>query len=161
MGRKRVATKPARWTKKKEQDFLNALSDTCNVTLAAKMAGVGNTTVYTRRGADAAFRDGWARAIAQGYARLEIETLERALRGSVRTITNKDGSTETQVEYSDRVALTLLRMHRDMAEVPDKRDRQDARMSAEEVEELRARLAAKLERVRVQAGGSDVPAVAE
>ncbi|MCA1653355.1 MAG: hypothetical protein LC656_04005 [Sphingomonadales bacterium] len=137
------------WTKNKEKEFLAALSGTCNVTLAAKKAGVGNTTVYARRAKDAAFRDGWANAIAQGYARLEIETLERALNGSIHTIVHKDGREEVQIEYSDRVALALLRMHRDTAETPARREREEASYSEEEVEELRAKIAAKLERVRL------------
>jgi hypothetical protein len=55
------------WTQAKEAKFLAVLASSCNVTLAAKRAGVANSTVYTQRAKDAAFRDGWARAIAQGY----------------------------------------------------------------------------------------------
>lgn len=57
--RKRVAGRRD-WTNAKEAKFLAALSETCNVTLAAKLARVGNTTVYARRAKDAAFRDGWS-----------------------------------------------------------------------------------------------------
>ena len=143
--------RPARakdWTRAKEAAFLAALSDTCNVTLAAEIARVGNSTVYGHRARDAAFRDGWAAAIAQGYARLEIETLERALNGSVRTIVHKDGREETHVEYSDRVALALLKMHRDTADLPARREREEAAWSPGDVDELRAKILAKLTRVR-------------
>ena len=145
----RRATHKASWTKAKERRFLEALSDTCNVKLSAKRAKVGSTTVYEHRLKDAAFRDGWARALAQGYARLEIETLERAINGTMRTIVHKDGREEVVVEHSDRVALALLRMHRDTAAEPVKREREEARYSAEEIEEVRARIVAKLERVRL------------
>lgn len=136
------------WTATKERKFLEALSDTCNVTLAAKIAGVGNTTVYSRRAKDAAFRDGWVKAIAQGYARLELEMIERALKGSVRVIEHRDGRKETVVEYPDRVALTLLKMHRDTAAEPERIERQEAEYSEEEVAELRQRIFDKLMRLR-------------
>ena len=101
---RRQAARKAGWTKAKELRFLEALSDTCNVRLSATRARVANGTVYKRRAKDAAFRDGWARALAQGYARLEIETLERAINGTMRTIVHKDGREEVVVEHSDRVA---------------------------------------------------------
>jgi len=46
------------WTEAKEAKFLEVLAATCNVTLAAKRARVGNSTVYAQRAKDAAFRDG-------------------------------------------------------------------------------------------------------
>lgn len=142
------------WTQAKEAKFLEVLAGTCNVTLAAKRARVGNSTVYTRRAKDAAFRDGWARAIAQGYARLEIETLERAINGEMRTITLSDKSTEVRVEYNDRVALTLLRMHRDVADEPARREDAAAELGEDGADELRDKLMAKLKRVRVQLLGA-------
>lgn len=142
------------WTEAKEAKFLQVLALTCNVTLAAQQAKVGNSTVYVRRARDAAFRDGWARAIAQGYARLEIETLERAINGEMRTIVHKDGSAEARVEYNDRVALTLLRMHRDVAGEPQRREEQAAAIGEDGADELRDKLMAKLKRVRVQLLGA-------
>jgi len=142
------------WTAAKEAHFLEALAATCNVTLAAKRVRVANSTVYARRAKDAAFRDGWARAISQGYARLEIETLERAINGEMRTIVHKDGSAEERVEYNDRVALTLLRMHRDVAGEPERREEAAAQIGEGGADELRDRLMAKLKRVRVQLLGA-------
>ena len=139
------------WTRAKEKRFLAALCETCNVSLSAERAGVGSTTVYGHRARDAAFRDGWDRALAQGFARLEIEMLERALSGTMRTIEHKDGRAERVVEYSDRVGLALLKMHRDRAEAPARHEREDAAMAVEEVAELRAKIMAKLERVHEQA----------
>lgn len=110
--------------------------------------------MYTRRAKDAAFRDGWARAIAQGYARLELETLERAINGEMRTIVHNDGSSEARVEYNDRVALTLLRMHRDVACEPGRREELAAALGEEGAAELRDTLMAKLKRVRVTLVGA-------
>ena len=137
------------WTRAKEARFLSALGDTCNVTLAAKIAGVANSTVYSHRAKDAAFRKGWDVALAQGYARLELEMLERAINGSVRTI-KVGGQEQVVVEHSDRVGLMLLKMHRDRAEAPERVARDAAETSVEEVQELRAKILAKLERVREQ-----------
>ncbi|MEO7787828.1 MAG: hypothetical protein ABIR77_08450, partial [Sphingomicrobium sp.] len=107
------------------------------------------------RARDAAFREGWARAIAQGYARLELETLERAINGEMRTIVHKDGSSEVRTEYDPRTALTLLRLHRDNAGEPERREAMIAELGDEGADELRDRLIAKLKRVRVQLLGAE------
>ena len=41
--------------------------------------------------------------------------LERALHGVEKTVVARDGTTTVMRHCSDRVALTLLRMHRDSA----------------------------------------------
>lgn len=143
------------WSSAKEARFLEALSATCNVTLAAKRARVGNSTVYRRRATDAVFRASWRQAVAQGYARLEVEILERALNGKMRTIVHKDGREEQSVEYDDRIALTLLRMHRDTAREPERIEAAEAAISPAEALEVRDRLLMKLKRVRVQLLGPE------
>ena len=69
------------WSKKKIEDFLSALSETCNVTLAAAEAGVSVSAAYRRRKADAGFRGAWLEAIGTAYQRLEMVLLERAFVG--------------------------------------------------------------------------------
>ena len=130
-----LVRRPARrrdWSLAKERKFLETLAETCNVTLSAKAAKVGNSVCYKKRARDAAFRRAWGEAIAQGYARLEIETLERAINGTMRTIVHKDGREEVVVEHSDRVALALLRMHRDTAAEPGRRERSEERRVGKE-----------------------------
>src|SRR5690349_3008348 len=80
-GRQKRAGRPNAWTKKKEQAFLEALADSCNVTLSAAKAGVSPSGAHKRRRSHAAFRAGWDEALAQGYAALEMEMLKRALHG--------------------------------------------------------------------------------
>ena len=138
------------WTKAKEAKFIEQLAVTCNVTLAAKLARVGNTTVYSRRRKDAAFRCAWGEALAQAYARLEVETLERTLNGRMRTIIAKDGSETSEMVYDERTALSLLRLHRDNAREPERREAAEQAISPEEAHEVRDRLLAKLKRVRIQ-----------
>lgn len=56
--------------------FLEGLAATCNITKAARFAGVHPTTVYKTRAKDAAFAEQWAAALAIGYDRLEALVLE-------------------------------------------------------------------------------------
>jgi hypothetical protein len=92
-----------------------ALADHVNVKLAAEIAKVSTSQAYVRRNQDAAFRAGWDRALATGYAQLELALLERALHGVEKLIITRDGDRVATRLYSDRVGLALLRMHRDHA----------------------------------------------
>ncbi len=111
--------KPAKrdWTKLKEQAFLTALAETCNVRCAAAEAGVSTGHSYKRRKRNAAFRASWLEAIATAYQRLELVLLDRAFNGTEKLVKRKDGSEERMLEYSNQLGLTLLKMHRDSAVV--------------------------------------------
>ena len=50
------------WSKAKEEAFLTALGETCNVKAAAGAAGVSVSGAYAHRKKVAAFRAGWAEA---------------------------------------------------------------------------------------------------
>jgi len=130
------------WTKTKEEKFFTALGETCNVTLAAEAASMSLTSAYERRKKVAAFRAGWAEAIATAYQRLELVMLDRALNGTEKIVVRKDGSEERMREYPNQIALHLLKMHRDSAmeamEEP----------AEAEIEEVRERLFEKLQRLR-------------
>jgi hypothetical protein len=130
------------FTKAKQREFLSVLSETCNVRMAAREAGVSITHAYHRRKTDAAFRAAWREAIGAAYQRLELVLLERAFNGTEKLVKRRDGSEERMREYSDRLGLTLLKMHRDSAveaaEEPSESD----------IAELRERLVEKLERLR-------------
>ena len=136
--------KPRRneWTRAKERTFFTALAETCNVKLAAEIAGMSVAGAYWRRKRDAAFRAGWAEAIGAAYQRLELVMLDRALNGTEKVVVRKDGSEERMREYPNQIAMHLLKMHRDSAmqaiEEPDEAD----------VADVRARLVEKLERLR-------------
>ena len=132
------------WTKDKEQAFLEALATSCNVKLAAKQAGVSTSAAYVRRNKDASFRAGWDQALATGYAQLEMTMLERALHGVEKVVTAPDGTTTVMREYSDRVGLALLRMHRDGAAMAGEG------ADHEEYREACDRIIERLERLREQ-----------
>lgn len=138
------ARSTANWTKAKERAFLSVLGETCNVTRAAKVAGVCLSYTYKKRVADAAFRAGWAEALATAYRRLELVLLERAFNGTEKVTKRRDGSEERIREYSNQLGLSLLKMHRDsIAET-------EAEISSESADEIRERLIQKLRRLKAR-----------
>lgn len=58
-----VRGRPSTWTKAIAQQFIDVLSDTCNVGIAARSIGRSIGTVYRERKKDAAFRAAWDQAI--------------------------------------------------------------------------------------------------
>lgn len=61
--------------------FLEALAETGNVTLSAKLAGVALRTVYDWREEDKDFADQWEDAISEARANIEEEIRRRAMIG--------------------------------------------------------------------------------
>ena len=133
------------WTPAKQQKFIDALTESCNVTLAAKKARVSLTTVYRRRQADATFRAEWGRAVSVGYSQLEMMLLERALHGVEKPVSAKAGETGVVRHYDDRTALALLKLHRDGAAAAE--EAVDSAEHEEAVERIIARLARLKERL--------------
>jgi hypothetical protein len=75
--------------------FLETLRSTCNVSEAARSAGVGRRTVYDWRSADPEFAAAWDDAEAEAIDHLEGVVYRRAMAG-----------------HSDRLAEILLKGHR-------------------------------------------------
>lgn len=152
MGRKLVVTggkkpqvrKASRrsWTKAKQTKFLSILAETCNVSAAARRMRISASHAYERRKTDAAFRAGWIEAIGTAYERLELMLLDRAFNGTEKVIRRKDGSEERMIEYPDQLGLALLKMHRPTAL------QANSELPAADVEEIRARLLKKFERLQ-------------
>jgi hypothetical protein len=137
------------WTRTKEETFLNVLAETCNVTRACAAANVSVTHVYRQKKANAAFRAAWLTAISVAYQQLELVLLERAFNGTEKIVNARAGAGTVMREYSNQLGIALLKMHRDSA--------QDAEfeMPDDEIEELRERLANKLERMKKRDAGPD------
>lgn len=130
------------WSKAKADRFLRVLGETCNVSEACRRSRVPMTVAYRRRKMDAGFRAAWVQTIGEAYQRLELMLLERAFNGTERIIRRRDGSEEFMREYSDRLALQLLKMHRETAaEAEDD-------MSEEDADEIRERIVRKLQRMK-------------
>ena len=65
----------------KQDRFFNRLSETANVSEAARHAGAAVATVRHWRLTDALFRARWDQALADGYADLEMQMIGKALFG--------------------------------------------------------------------------------
>lgn len=61
--------------------FLDALRESCNVTVACMAVGISNTHAYHARKDDPLFADRWAEALSAGVDLLEHEAHRRAFRG--------------------------------------------------------------------------------
>lgn len=142
--KRKVRASHRSWTPAKERRFLESLATSCNVKLAAATAKVSTSAAYVRRTKNASFRAAWESALASGYAQLELMMLERALHGVEKVVIARDGTKTVMREFSDRVALALLRMHRDTAKLADEPVEDD------EFEEAKERIMARLERMREQ-----------
>lgn len=130
------------WSKAKAARFLAVLGETCNVSEACRRSRVPMTVAYRRRKMDAGFRAEWVQTIGEAYQRLELMLLERAFNGTERIVRRRDGSEEVMREYSDRLALQLLKMHRETA------TEADDDMSEEDADEIRERIIRKLQRMK-------------
>ena len=134
--------------------FFTELAETCNVKHSCEKAGISPQRCYERRKDDAGFRQRWGEALAQGYNKLEMVLLERALVGSEKTttVTDEKGgadqvSTRTTkvTEYNNALAMSLLKLHRDTV-----REHEDSQIGELEVEDARARIVAKLDRIKAK-----------
>jgi hypothetical protein len=110
---KRVA-KPA-WTAAKRETFLATLESTCNISEALRQAQVCYSSFRRLRDRDAGFRAEIRSAIAAAHAALTLSALDKAMNGTVKTTTRRDGSVETVHEYPLHIAVQLLRLHKEVA----------------------------------------------
>ena len=134
---------PQSITDEQIETFFSALADTCNVVRSAKAAGFTANWAYRKRKTDAGFRAGWARAIAEGYAKLELVLLDQAMNGTVKRVPS--GGSEKRIrEYPNQLAMALLKRHSETASSIDNM------LSDEEADEVRERILAKLARKREQ-----------
>ena len=125
--------------------FFETLAETCNVVRSAKAAGFSANWAYRRRKFDAAFRNGWAAALAEGYAKLELILLERAIKGTPKLVRASGGKDRVMREYSPTLAIALLRRHGEIARSAD-----EARPPEDELDEVREAILEKLERMRAR-----------
>ncbi len=99
-------------TEKARETFLEALTNTCNVTDACKAANIGRQTAYAWRESDEAFALAWAGALEEAVDALEKEAWRRAHDGTDKPIVYQGVVTGTYREYSDRLMEILLKAHR-------------------------------------------------
>ncbi|GGE95097.1 hypothetical protein [Sphingomonas prati] len=102
------ADKPATWSATIEKRFLEELAGSANVTQSAIAVGTTDKRAWQRRQADAKFRAAFLRALAEGYLRLELRMLQRALARAAGGEAERDAPTS----HEERTWLQLLRQHR-------------------------------------------------
>lgn len=106
------------WTGKKMAQFLDVLRATSNVTEACRAVKMDISGAYALRKKDPAFAAGWAEALEQGYAELEMLLLRQSIHGSEITEQVDDGNTDgkkktkTVHSYPHSMALRLLMAHK-------------------------------------------------
>lgn len=97
------------------QVFLEALAEWPNVSRAARTAGVTRQTAYNHRDEFEDFAAAWDNALETGLDRWEEEAARRAFEGVNKPVIYQGEITDTYLEYSDTLAITMLKAHR-----PDK-----------------------------------------
>jgi hypothetical protein len=109
-----------RWTKTRETMFLDHLALTANVAAAERVAMMPPGSAYRWRRRSAEFRRAWEQALREGYGRLEMGMLARALETlGPEDAAVADGAATATVtadmargRISERAAMTLLSAHR-------------------------------------------------
>ncbi len=108
-----------KFTDRARSQFLEVLAGTCNVTHAARSAGISRSRVYDIRKENAEFAAAWDEAEETAVDSLEGEARGRALEGIDEPIVyqgeiqrDRDGKPVTIKKYSDTLAMFLLKAHR-------------------------------------------------
>ena len=110
-GRRLQKWKPrgVKFTTERKEVYLAYFAATCDSDEAARVAGVGDATVYTHRRTDPEFAAAWTEALDQGYARLEAELARQRLEAQARfraAVDNASPDPDRAVEFER--ALKLL-----------------------------------------------------
>ncbi len=102
------------WSKAKQEKFLATLADTANVTASAKAVRFKEAAAYDFRRRSPAFRAAWHEALGEGYTRLELMMLERAMTALKPAVEGEapDPARTRVEEYSNKLAMGLLAAHR-------------------------------------------------
>jgi hypothetical protein len=124
------------------ETFFAELAGTCNVERSARTAGISKAWVYDKRNRDAEFRQRWAQAVREGYSRLELILLERAMKGTPKLVRTAAGTDRVMREYSTALAVALLRRHAETA------DSASYEPSEDEFRDVRERILEKLARLK-------------
>jgi hypothetical protein len=102
-------------TPEKLSAFCTALAETCNVGKACRAVDIARQTAYRWREEIPAFAEAWDKAMKVGLSALEDEAHRRAFEGIDKPIVHQGVVMDTCKEYSDTLAIFLLKSH-----APDK-----------------------------------------
>ena len=96
-------------TPEKRQKFLDALAQTCNITRACEISGIGRASIYEWRNENQDFAKGWKSALDMGADMLEDEAVRRAKDGVEKPIYQGGKLVGHVQEYSDTLLIFLLK----------------------------------------------------
>lgn len=157
-----VVKTQARWTIAKQRDFLATLAETANIARSARAVGMSEQGAYALRRRDEGFRRAWMEALSEGFDKLELMLLDRAMNGTPREHLLPTGAKKVVTEFSEALALKLLAQHRGTVQ---QARRDEARLAVArtdlsavvtvDAEEVRADLIAKLELMGLRLGGGE------
>lgn len=91
--------------------FCHVLSETCNVGRACKAIEISRQTAYRWRSEMPEFAEAWDQAMKIGVTALEDEAHRRAFEGFDKPIVHQGVIMDTVKEYSDTLAIFLLKAH--------------------------------------------------
>ena len=101
-----------RWTSRRRAAFLKALTDTGNVSAAARAARASRSRAYQLKAADPGFAAEWADALETATDALDAEARRRALEGVETPHFHQGRVAGTVRKYSDPLLMFLLHAHR-------------------------------------------------
>jgi hypothetical protein len=158
--------KKHRWSRERQQQFLEYLAETGNVSRAAKLVGSNTARVYAMRHNDPAFRRGWDEAEEIAADRLEAEAWRRAVEGvdepavnAGRLVRDEAGNAVMVRRYSDMLLLALLKAHRPARFNTRLASGGAASGGSGAAFDVRAMLLAKLAQLAAQTGGESPPLI--
>lgn len=96
-------------TPEKEKEFLEALSETCNVSKACEISDIARSSVYAWRTDDLEFAMRWDKALELGVEALEDEATRRAKSGVDEPVFYQGSQCGTVRKYSDTLLIFLLK----------------------------------------------------
>lgn len=130
--------------------FLEHLAISSSVKESMTVASIANSTLYAWKNNDPDFEVAWMKALAEGYALLEMEMLERARQGVERKIFYHGEHKETVRDYDHKTALALLRMHKESVALVRAAQAELVAELAAEPEPVRDTLDEKLKKINVR-----------
>jgi hypothetical protein len=126
-----------------QAEFLEWFAATCNLAWSAEEAGFNYKTVLRHRMNDERFAEGWDRAVAQGYARVEAKRLETKRKAAPIGIEGDRDAPEMDEMSPERMDAILRERGREVKH-PDMVRRQGRRPRIASNAEVRAALVKRL-----------------
>lgn len=94
------------------EKFFDELAKFPNVSRACRRSGATRKSAYEHKGKYKEFAESWDNALQVGLDRWEEEAARRAFKGVERGVYYQGEKVDTIKEYSDTLAVTMLKAHR-------------------------------------------------